>query len=394
MGNSSLRPSLAADATVNFQADLPKFILQSKIGNGKLMKTYLMRCESNSVVVKVYMSYPDEDIRVFAAELTRIWYTLSPSKFPNLLPYQLWMKSTSRQPKSTLLPTYLIRQYLYSNLHDRISTRPFLNEIEKHWLIFQIFKCLETCHDLEIMHGDIKPENVLCTTSNWIVLTDFAAFKPVNIPDDNPSDYHYFFDSMGRPRCYLAPERFCNQSVLVKWRGMTSGVSSDRIGSQSSQPLLLLNAVSSKQNTTVSSTSSSSLLSFERNTDNALMSDSVFGDAATAIRFQGADSDKHAARIVVVSDTDKGKEKESSDGDDSYSSKPYPSLTPAMDVFSLGCTIAEVYHLSFLLLVSNFAKFPNCFPNLLLALLRSPEHEKGNILLMLVILRVLCSSIV
>lgn len=346
MGNSSLRPSLAADATVNFQADLPKFILQSKIGNGKLMKTYLMRCESNSVVVKVYMSYPDEDIRIFAAELTRIWYTLSPSKFPYLLPYQLWMKSSSRQPKSTLLPIYLIRQYLYSNLHDRISTRPFLNDVEKHWLIFQLFKCLETCHDLQIMHGDIKPENVLCTTSNWIVLTDFAAFKPINIPDDNPSDYHYFFDTMGRPRCYLAPERFCNQSLLVKWRGLTSGVSSDRIGSQSVQQPL--NAVSSKQNSATSSTapssSSSSLLSSEKNTDNALMSDSVFGDAATAIRFQGTDSDKHTAKVVIVSESEKGKEKEISDvvENDCFVSKPYPSLTASMDVFSLGCTIAEV----------------------------------------------------
>ena len=362
MGNSSLRPSLAADATVNFQADLPKFILQSKIGNGKLMKTYLMRCESNSVVVKVYMSYPDEDIRIFAAELTRIWYTLSPSKFPNLLPYQLWMKSSSRQPKSTLLPIYLIRQYLYSNLHDRISTRPFLNDVEKHWLIFQLFKCLETCHDLQIMHGDIKPENVLCTTSNWIVLTDFAAFKPINIPDDNPSDYHYFFDSMGRPRCYLAPERFCNQSLLVKWRGMTTGVSSDRIGSQSVQPAL--NTLSSKQNTATSSTaptsssssSSSSLLSFEKNTDNALMSDSVFGDAATAIRFQGADSDKHTAKIVAVSELEKGKEKEVSNGseNESISSKPYPSLTASMDVFSLGCTIAEVPYLPILILLLSF----------------------------------------
>ena len=213
MGNSSLRPVLAADSA-NFQADLPKFILQAKIGNGKLMKTYLMRCGSNSVVVKVYMSYPDEELRIYAAELTRIWCNISPSKFPNLLPYQLWMKSVSRQPKSNIVPIYIIRQYLYSNLHDRLSTRPFLNETEKMWILYQIFRCLETCHDLNIMHGDIKPENVLCTTSNWIVLTDFAAFKPVNVPDDNPSDFQYFFDSMGRPRCYIAPERFYNKSRM------------------------------------------------------------------------------------------------------------------------------------------------------------------------------------
>ena len=83
MGNRSLRSSLAADAIINFQGDLPKFILQWKIGNVKLMKTCLMRCESNSVVVKVYMSYPDEDIRTFDAELTRIRNTLSLPNFPN-----------------------------------------------------------------------------------------------------------------------------------------------------------------------------------------------------------------------------------------------------------------------------------------------------------------------
>ena len=339
MGNSSLRPPLA-DAAINFQADLPKFILQSKIGNGKLMKTYLMRCESNSVVVKVYMSYPDEELRTFAAELTRIWYTISPSRFPNLLPYQLWMKSTSRYQKSPGLPIYLIRQYLYSNLNDRISTRPFLNETEKYWILYQIFKCLETCHDLMIMHGDIKPENILCTTNNWVVLTDFAAFKPVNVPDDNPSDFQYFFDSMGRPRCYIAPERFCNKVTLVKRRSITTGGTSDAVISSSSAPSS--SATPSKRPTSMPSTSQSS---FERSSDNALLADSVFGDAAAAaIRSLGtSDAEKHATKKHSNSESDKGKEKESDERDDTSSSrKLYSSLTVGMDVFSLGCTMAEV----------------------------------------------------
>jgi serine/threonine protein kinase len=342
MGNSSLRPSLVADAAVNFQADLPKFILQSKIGNGKLMKTYLMRCESNSVVVKVYMSYPDEEIRIFAAELTRIWYTISPSKYPNLLPYQLWMKSTSRQPKSTVVPIYLIRQYLYSNLHDRISTRPFLNETEKYWILYQIFKCLETCHDLMIMHGDIKPENILCTTNNWVVLTDFAAFKPVNVPDDNPSDFQYFFDSMGRPRCYIAPERFCNKVTLVKRRSITTGASTDAVISSSSAASS--SVTPSKRPAGLQSTSQSS---FERISDNTLLTDSVFGDAAAAaIRSLGtSDAEKHSTKKNNNSEFDKGKEKESDErerDDTSSSRKLYSSLTVGMDVFSLGCTMAEV----------------------------------------------------
>ena len=34
---------------------------------------------------------------------------------------------------------FLLRQYFFSNLHDRISTRPFLSLIEKKWLAFQVF---------------------------------------------------------------------------------------------------------------------------------------------------------------------------------------------------------------------------------------------------------------
>ena len=35
----------------------------------------------------------------------------------------------------------LFRQYVRDNLYDRISTRPFLNNIEKRWIAFQILSC-------------------------------------------------------------------------------------------------------------------------------------------------------------------------------------------------------------------------------------------------------------
>jgi hypothetical protein len=34
---------------------------------------------------------------------------------------------------------YLLRQYFFHNLHDRLSTRPFLSLVEKKWLAFQVF---------------------------------------------------------------------------------------------------------------------------------------------------------------------------------------------------------------------------------------------------------------
>jgi phosphoinositide-3-kinase regulatory subunit 4 len=104
---------------------------------------------------------------------------------------------------------YLVRQFLYSSLYDRLSNRPFLEDIEKKWLAFQLLCALRDCHARDIYHGDIKAQNVVVTSWNWLYLTDFSsAFKPVMLPDDNPGDFSYFFDSSGRRTCYIAPERF------------------------------------------------------------------------------------------------------------------------------------------------------------------------------------------
>lgn len=284
MGNASLRQTtgnqyLTQDLRNYFQNDLPKFVLQSKIGNGKFMKTYIMRLDSAPIIVKVYMKLADEDLLVPAANLTVIWKTLSPAKYPNLLPYQIWMKSNSRF-KSAATPIYLIRQYFNSNLYDRISTRPFLNELEKLWIVFQLFKCVEICHENGIVHGDLKPENVMCTTSNWVVLTDFSPFKPAVIPDDDPTDFQYYFDCMGRHRCYLAPERFFHRSV----GGTTPAAESDP------------EATSTTGN------------NFRAR----------FG---SRLARRGAGSKKAAGATAY----------------------PSSALTPAMDVFALGCLAAEVW---------------------------------------------------
>jgi phosphoinositide-3-kinase regulatory subunit 4 len=126
----------------------------------------------------------------------------------------MWIKSSTRLPRTNANPVYLIRQFIHSNLHDRLSTRPFLREVEKLWLMYQLFKGLEVCHlSHGIIHGDIKPENVLCTTWNWLVLTDFGTFKPANLPNDDPTDFQFYFDTMGRSSCYIAPERFFRREM-------------------------------------------------------------------------------------------------------------------------------------------------------------------------------------
>lgn len=113
------------------------------------------------------------------------------------------------------------------SLYDRLSTRPFLTAIEKKWITFQVLCALHQCHKQKICHGDIKLENIfsiinllkinllkisiiLITSWNWVLLSDFASFKPTYLPEDNPADFSYFFDTSRRRTCYIAPacERF------------------------------------------------------------------------------------------------------------------------------------------------------------------------------------------
>jgi phosphoinositide-3-kinase regulatory subunit 4 len=40
-------------------------------------------------------------------------------------------------------------------------------------------------------------------------LADFSSsYKPTYLPEDNPADFSFYFDTSGRRTCYLAPERF------------------------------------------------------------------------------------------------------------------------------------------------------------------------------------------
>ncbi|CAJ0581598.1 unnamed protein product, partial [Mesorhabditis spiculigera] len=100
-----------------------------------------------------------------------------------------------------------IRHFHRYSLFDRLSTRPFVVETERLWYMYQLFKALVQCEERNVCHGDIKSQNILLSSSNWLQLADFASFKPTYLPLDNPSNYTYFFDTSRRQTCCMAPER-------------------------------------------------------------------------------------------------------------------------------------------------------------------------------------------
>ncbi|KAL2928991.1 Serine/threonine-protein kinase VPS15 [Bienertia sinuspersici] len=203
MGNKIARTTQAS-ATEYYLHDLPSsynLVLKEVLGRGRFFKSIQCKHDEGLVLVKVYFKRGDQiDLREYEKRLFHIRETFRIIENPHVWPFQFWQETDKA--------AYLLRQFFFNNLHDRLSTRPFLSHVEKKWLAFQILCALKQSHEHGICHGDIKCENVLVTSWNWVYLVDFASFKPTYIPDDDPSDFSFFFDTGGRRLCYLAPERF------------------------------------------------------------------------------------------------------------------------------------------------------------------------------------------
>ena len=56
----------------------------------------------------------------------------------------------------------------------------------QYWIAFQLLHALAQCHERGVCHGDIKCENVLVTSWDWVYVADFASYKPVRLLADNP----------------------------------------------------------------------------------------------------------------------------------------------------------------------------------------------------------------
>ncbi|KAI0729483.1 hypothetical protein C8Q72DRAFT_307334 [Fomitopsis betulina] len=199
MGNaqSLTRTTGALDS---FVAELGgDIIYERSLGAARFLKTVKCRHRNGYLVVKIFVKPdPGLSLRKYHKRLKIEREALA--ELVNVYNYQSFVETDKAG--------YIIRQWVASSLYDRISTRPFLSSVDKKWIAFQLLHALRDARNRKIPHGDIKSENILVTSWNWIYLTDFASYKPTYLPLDDPSDFSFFFDTSGRRTCYVAPERF------------------------------------------------------------------------------------------------------------------------------------------------------------------------------------------
>ncbi|OHS92863.1 hypothetical protein TRFO_12229 [Tritrichomonas foetus] len=112
-------------------------------------------------------------------------------------------------PYLTRNGAYLMRQYIDMPLLERVGLDPPLEPCEKEWIAFQLLRAVINLHNIDLYHGDIKPENILVTPGLFVYLTDHAPYKPQIIAPNQPHYFIHFF-SYGRRDAFMAPERISN----------------------------------------------------------------------------------------------------------------------------------------------------------------------------------------
>ncbi|XP_044166788.1 LOW QUALITY PROTEIN: phosphoinositide 3-kinase regulatory subunit 4-like [Acropora millepora] len=230
MGNqlSGIAPSQILSVEHYF-SDLSDFDFDCSLGSTRFFKVARAKCREGLCVVKVFaIQDPSLPLKTYQDQLTVIKNRLAGAS--NVLPFHLSILTD----KASLL----IRQFIKDNLYDRISTRPFLDIIEKKWIVFQLLSALDQSHSVKVCHGDIKTENVMVTGWNWVLLTDIASFKPAILPEDNPADFNFFFDTSRRRSCYIAPERFLDSRHADQMlsKGVSTAVDPQSKGKDHSLP--------------------------------------------------------------------------------------------------------------------------------------------------------------
>jgi phosphoinositide-3-kinase regulatory subunit 4 len=176
MGNQIAYRSCQTWIISGYISELVDYTFLKSLNSSRFFKVALCEYKKNKYdvllcIVKGFIKHESDSklhIANYKEELESIKERLH--NVPNVLPYYAIIETESC--------LFLTRQYISQTLYERMSTRPFLTLIEKKWIAFQMLQALKFCKDRGVRHGDIKSENVLITSWNWVLLTDFAIFKP------------------------------------------------------------------------------------------------------------------------------------------------------------------------------------------------------------------------
>ena len=191
----------------------PNYRLIQVLNNGIMYKTLLIIKDKAPLVVKIFVkkNYDENDLKSFGEQKEKI-ITIHRKIFSQKIPPSI---APIVNIEESYLAGMIFRQYYEFSLKERMYLNPYLTEIEKIWITFQLLYALNNLNELEIVHGDLNPENILLTSNLSVYISDIASYKPASINIDDIASYTYYFgsnDNTSLKGFYLAPERLVEKN--------------------------------------------------------------------------------------------------------------------------------------------------------------------------------------
>jgi serine/threonine protein kinase len=107
--------------------------------------------------------------------------------------------------------TYIVMEYIDgAALDDILKVKGALPPLQVIRIFLEICKALKYAHDLNIIHRDIKPGNIMITRESEVKLADFGLAKSIDEPDKHQKNSGQIF---GTPH-YMSPEQFIDSAGI------------------------------------------------------------------------------------------------------------------------------------------------------------------------------------
>lgn len=172
-------------------------------GRGSFGEVWLARDENLDldVAIKVYIALDDRGVAEFKSE----YKTTFGLNHPNLL-HANHFDLCEKRP-------YLVMPYCPSSATDYIGN---IDEPTLWRFLHDVSSGLEYLHSMEIVHHDIKPDNILIDTEGNFLITDFGISKKMRSTLRRNSMRQVEEQVAGGSVSYMGPEMFTKQPESVK----------------------------------------------------------------------------------------------------------------------------------------------------------------------------------
>lgn len=180
-----------------------RYQLLKSIGFGSFGEVWLAKdnvLEMN-IAIKIYVALDSRGFNEFKQEF-RTAYSLH---HPNLLRAD-YFDSVEKNP-------YLVMPFCPESVGEKIGK---MGEKELWKFIYDVSAGLEYLHDNDVIHQDIKPDNILCNEHGVYVITDFGLSTKMRSTLRKASARQNDANKSGGTIGYMAPEMFASSPQAVK----------------------------------------------------------------------------------------------------------------------------------------------------------------------------------